>query len=53
MERFNITPIPQVKMPQRESDIRPISLTPVLSKVLEDSVVSWMIELRMLASLLT
>ena len=40
----NITPIPKVKQPQCESDTRPISLTPILSKVLEDFVVSWMIE---------
>ena len=40
----NITPIPKVKQPQYESDTRPISLTPILSKVLEDFVVSWMIE---------
>ena len=35
----NIIPIPKVK-PLRESDTRPISLTPILPKVLEDFVVS-------------
>ena len=40
----NIIPIPKVKQPLCESDTRPISLTPILSKVLEDLVVSWMIE---------
>ena len=40
----NIIPIPKVKQLLCESDTRPISLTPILSKVLEDFVVSWMIE---------
>ena len=40
----NITPIPKEKQPQNEGDIRPISLTPILSKVLEDFAVTWMIE---------
>ena len=40
----NIIPIPKVKQPVCESDTRPISLTPILFKVLEDFVVSWMIE---------
>ena len=40
----NIIPIPKVKQPLCESDTRPISLTPILSEVLEDFVVSWMIE---------
>ena len=40
----NIIPIPKVKQPLCESDTRPISLTPILSKLLEDFVVSWMIE---------
>ena len=40
----NIIPIPKIKQPLCESDTRPISLTPILSKVLEDFVVSWMIE---------
>ena len=35
---------PKVKQPLCESDTRPISLTPILSEVLEDFVVSWMIE---------
>ena len=40
----NIIPIPKVKQLLCESNTRPISLTPILSKVLEDFVVSWMIE---------
>ena len=39
----NIIPIPEVTKPTCESDIRPISLTPCLSKVLH-FVVSWLIE---------
>ena len=38
-KEYNIIPKPTC-----ESDIRPISLTPCLSKVLEDFVVSWLIE---------
>ena len=40
----NIIPIPKVKQPICESETRPIYLTPILSKVLEDFVVSWTIE---------
>ena len=40
----SIIPIPKAKQTQVESDTRPIALTPVLSKVLEDFVVSWMVE---------
>ena len=40
----NIIPIPKVKQPLCESNTQPISFTPILSKVLEDFVVSWMIE---------
>ena len=40
----NITPIQKLKQPQNEGDMRPISLTPILSKDLEDFVVTWMIE---------
>ncbi len=39
----HITPIPKVRQPTDEADTRPISLTPCLSKVLEDFVVRWMI----------
>ena len=35
----NITPIPKIQSPTNEGDFRPISLTPCLSKVLEDFVV--------------
>ena len=40
----SIIPIPKVKQSHVESDARPIALTPVLSKVLEDFLVRWMIE---------
>ena len=40
----NITLIPKITKPMCESDIRPISLTPCLSKVLEDFVVLWLID---------
>ena len=40
----NITPIPKIKLPMSEGDIRPISLTSCLSKTLEDFVVSWMMD---------
>lgn len=43
-EESNIIPIPKITKPTCESDVRPISLTPFLSKVLEDFVVSWLIE---------
>lgn len=39
-----ITPIPKEKQVQLESDARPVAVTLVLSKVLEDFIVSWMIE---------
>ena len=39
----NITPVPKIHPPIDEGDIRPISLTPCISKVLEDFVVKWMI----------
>ena len=39
-----IIPIPKEKQVQLESNARPVALTPVLSKVLEDFIVSWMIE---------
>ena len=40
----NIIPIPKVISPNEESDTRPISLTPCLSKVLEDFVVKWLLD---------
>ena len=39
----NITPVPKIHPPTDECDIRPISLTPCISKVLEDFVIKWMI----------
>ena len=39
----NITPVPKIHPPTDEGDIRPISLTPCISKVLEGFVVKWMI----------
>ena len=40
----NVIPIPKVQPPKDEGDTRPISLTPCLSKVIEDFVVTWLIE---------
>ena len=40
----NITPIPKIQSPTNEGDFRPISLTSCLSKILEDFVVTWMID---------
>ena len=40
----NILPIPKIQSPMDEGDFRPISLTPCLSKVLEDFVVTWLID---------
>ena len=39
----HIIPIPKIKQPTEEEHTRPISLTPCISKVLEDFVVHWMI----------
>ena len=39
----HIVPIPKIKQPTEEEHTRPISLTPCISKVLEDFVVHWMI----------
>ena len=39
-----ITPVPKIPIAESKSDIRPISLTSVLSKILEDFVISWMFE---------
>lgn len=40
----NIISIPKVQQPESEGDTRPISLTSCLSEVLEDFVVSWLID---------
>ena len=40
----HITPSPKSSKPSSEGDTRPISLTPILAKVLEDFVVSWILE---------
>jgi hypothetical protein len=40
----NIIPIPKVQQPESEGDTRPISLTSCLSKLLEDFVVSWLVD---------
>jgi hypothetical protein len=40
----NIIPIPKVQQPESEGDTRPISLTSCLSKLLEDFVVSWLLD---------
>lgn len=39
----NIMPIPKTQSPANEGDIRPILLTPCLSKVLEGFAVTWLI----------
>ena len=40
----DITPIPKEKLPKEESELRPISLTPCISKVMEECVVEWILE---------
>ena len=40
----NIIPIPKIQPPIDEGAFRPFSLTPCLSKVLEDFVVTWLID---------
>lgn len=40
----NIIPVPKVSKPLGEGDTRPISLTPILAKVLEDFVVNWILD---------
>ena len=38
----HLTPVPKVKPVTGDGDLRPIALTPVLSKVLEDFFVEWL-----------
>ena len=40
----NISPIPKVTPPKEKDDLRPISLTSCISKVLEEFVVEWILE---------
>ena len=40
----NITPIPKEKLPKEENDLRPISLTSCISKVMEEFVAEWILE---------
>ena len=40
----NITPVPKAMPITGDGDLRPIALTPVLSNVLEDLVVEWLLE---------
>ena len=40
----HLTPVPKVKPVTGDGDLRPIALTPVLSKVLEDFFVEWLID---------
>ena len=40
----HLTPVPKVKSVTGDGDLRPIALTPVLSKVLEDFFVEWLID---------
>jgi len=45
-KRANVLPLPKINPPASiESDIRPISLTPTVSKILESFVGSWILEL--------
>ena len=44
-KQANVTPLPKVNKPTSiESDIRPISLTPTISKILESFVGQWILE---------
>ena len=38
----NIVTIPKVNPPAQENDLRPISLTPVLAKLLENFIYNWL-----------
>ena len=40
----NITPVPKATHITGDGDLRPIALTPVLCKVLEDFIVEWLLE---------
>ena len=44
MENCTVVSIPKEKQAQLEGDASPVALTPVLWKVLEDFIISWMIE---------
>ena len=39
-----VTPIGKVPAPQSEDDLRPISMTPFFSKIMEQFVVEWLME---------
>ena len=40
-----VTPIPKIPQPESEDDLRPIALTPFFSKVMEQFVVMWLLEI--------
>ena len=40
-----VTPVSKVDTPKDENDLRPIALTPFFSKVLEQFVVGWLVEI--------
>ena len=40
----HVTPIPKIPLPQSEDDLRPISLTAFPSKVLEQFIVGWLLD---------
>ena len=39
-----VTPIGKIPLPESEDDLRPISLTPLFSKVMEQFVLLWILE---------
>ena len=40
----HVTPISKVPVPQSEDDLRPISMTPFFSKIMEQFIVEWLLE---------
>ena len=40
-----VTPIPKISQPETEDDLRPIALTPFFSKVMEQFVVKWLMDI--------
>ena len=40
-----VTPIGKIPLPQSEDDLRPIALTAFFSKIMEQFIVSWLLEI--------